>query len=264
MPKSKPDTATQFSRQAEAYAQSATHATDADLDIVAGFAAAAPNDRCLDIACGPGHTAFRIARTADFVVATDIAPGMLATARRLAAERGLRNMAVQFADAGALPFPADTFDVVTCRIAAHHFPDVPAFAHEAARVLKPTGRLVVEDSLAPDNPAESAFLDELERRRDATHVLSLSRRQWIDVLTAAGLNITAERTFAKTHDFSAWVRRTGLTGRQVSTIQTWAMARPASVRDTLLDIEGGMILRLHDNKLILRAEPPKNPNLSKG
>lgn len=255
MSEPKSDTATQFSRQAEAYARSATHAGDADLDIVADFAAPGPEDRCLDIACGPGHTAFRVARTAGLVVAADIAPGMLATTRRLAAERGLRNVVVQFADAGALPFPPASFDLVTCRIAAHHFPDVPAFASEAARVLKPAGRLVIEDSLAPDDPAQAAFLDELERRRDATHVLTLNRGQWLKVLSDAGLRVTSEQVFAKTHDFSAWVRRTGLDDRQVEAIESWAFSTPMAVRDALLDVEGDRILRLRDHKLILRAEP---------
>ena len=251
----KPDTAAQFSRHAEAYARSATHASDADLDIVADFAAAGPEDRCLDIACGPGHTAFRIARTAGFVIAADIAPGMLATTRRLAAERGLDNVVVQFADAGALPFPAASFDLVTCRIAAHHFPDVHAFASEVARVLKPAGRFVIEDSMAPDDPAQAAFLDELERRRDATHVLTLSRGQWLKVLTDAGLRVTSEKIFAKTHDFSDWIRRTGLDDRQVGEIESWAISAPVAAREALLEVEGDRILRLRDHKLILRAEP---------
>ncbi len=252
----KPDTAAQFSRQAEAYARSATHASDADLDIIADFAAPGPEDHCLDIACGPGHTAFRVARTAGLVVAADIAPGMLATTRRLAAERGLDNVVVQFADAGALPFPAASFDLVTCRIAAHHFPDVPAFVSEVARVLKPAGRFVIEDSMAPDDPAQAAFLDELERRRDATHALSLSRGQWLKVLNDAGLRITDEKIFAKTHDFPDWVRRMGLNDGQVEAIESWAISVPATTRQALLDVEGTAILRLRDNKLILRAERP--------
>jgi ubiquinone/menaquinone biosynthesis C-methylase UbiE len=154
---SRADTATQFSRQAEAYAASASHATDADLDIVADFAAAGSLDRCLDVACGPGHTALRIARTAGFVVAADIAPGMLGATRRLAAERGLYNVAVQYADAAALPFPAAAFDLVTCRIAPHHFPDVPCFAHEVARVLNPAGALSWKTVSPPKPPAQPPF-----------------------------------------------------------------------------------------------------------
>jgi ubiquinone/menaquinone biosynthesis C-methylase UbiE len=252
---SRADTAAQFSRQAEAYAASASHATDADLDIVADYAAAVRRDRCLDVACGPGHTALRIARTAGFVVAADIAPGMLAASRRLAGERGLSNVAVQYADAAALPFPAAAFDLVTCRIAPHHFPDVPGFVREVARVLKPAGRFVLEDSLAPEAPGPAAFLDELERRRDATHVRTLDRQQWLDVLTDAGLRVTREHVFAKTQDFAAWVRRTGLDGEAIADIEAWILSTPESARALLLDMEGDKIARLHDNKLIVRAEP---------
>jgi ubiquinone/menaquinone biosynthesis C-methylase UbiE len=251
---SRSDTAAQFSRQAEAYAASATHAADADLDIVADFAAAGSRDRCLDVACGPGHTALRMARTAGFVVAADIAPGMLAAARRLAAERGLRNVAVQYADAAALPFPAAAFDLVTCRIAPHHFPDVPGFVREVARVLKPAGRFVLEDSLAPEDTGQAAFLDELERRRDATHVRALSRQQWLDVLANAGLRVTREQVFAKTHDFAAWVRRTGLDDEAIAIIEAWILSKPDSTRASLLDMEGDSVVRLHDDKFIVRAE----------
>ncbi len=81
------DTAAHFSRRAEAYAASPSHAHGEDLEIVAGFAAPGPHDRCLDIACGPGHTALRMAQKAGLVIAVDIAPGMLDATRRLAAER---------------------------------------------------------------------------------------------------------------------------------------------------------------------------------
>ena len=63
------NTAGFFSRQAEAYAANPSHARGADLEIAAGFAAPGPGDRCLDIDCGPGHTALRIARTAGLMIA---------------------------------------------------------------------------------------------------------------------------------------------------------------------------------------------------
>jgi ubiquinone/menaquinone biosynthesis C-methylase UbiE len=157
----KSQTASHFSRRAEAYAESPSHARGADLDIVAEFAAPGPDDTCLDIACGPGHTALRMAETARVVIASDIAPGMIETARRMAAERKLSNVLVQYAAAEALPFAEASFDLVTCRIAPHHFPDVPRFVAEAARVLKADGRFVLEDSLAPDDPEAAAFLEDL-------------------------------------------------------------------------------------------------------
>ncbi len=176
----KSDTAAHFSRQAEAYAASPSHARGADLEIVAEFANPGPADHCLDIACGPGHTALRMARAAGLVIAADIAPGMLETTRRLAAQRGLDNVLVQYAEAAALPFA-----------------DVPGFLAEVARVLAPAGRFVLEDSLAPDDPDTAAFLEDLEKRRDPTHVHSLSGAEWRAAFAGAGLRVTDETVWAK-------------------------------------------------------------------
>lgn len=250
----KRETAAHFSRQAEAYAASPSHARGADLDIVAEFAAPGPDDICLDIACGPGHTALRMAETARRVIATDLAPGMIETARRMAAERGLANVLVQFAEAAALPFADASFDLVTCRIAPHHFPDVPGFVAEAARVLKAGGRFVLEDSLAPDDPETAAFLEDLEKRRDRTHVHSLSEREWRAAIAGAGLRIVRETVYAKVHDFGSWIRRTGLSEPEIAAIEAHVLAAPPAVRDALFDIAGGAVRHLRDRKLILRAE----------
>ena len=255
MSRSRANTADHFSRQAQAYAESPSHARGADLDIVEDFAAPAPDDLCLDIACGAGHTALRMAQTARLVIAADIAPGMLEATRRLAAERGLDNVLVHYADATALPFAEARFDLVTCRIAPHHFPDVPAFVAEAARALKPAGRLVLEDSLAPDDPAVAAFLEETEKRRDPTHIHTLSRDQWHAAVAAAGLAVTRETVYAKVHDFGLWIRRTGLDEPAIAEIEARILSAPARVREVLFDIEDGTIRRLRDRKLILRAEP---------
>jgi len=249
-----PDTATQFSRQAEAYAASPSHARGADLDIVVDFAAPGPADLCLDIACGPGHTAFRLAARARQVFAADIAPGMLAAARRLAAERGLDNLAVLSADAGALPFADDSLDLVTCRIAPHHFRDVPRFLRETAHILKPQGRFVLEDSLAPDDAALAAFLHALERRRDPTHVRSLTRDEWLRGLAAAGLAVTRETVYRKRHDFDLWLRRTGLGETEVAAIGEAVRKAPPAVHDALFEMRDAQIVALHDCKIILRAE----------
>lgn len=247
------DTAAHFSRQAEAYAASPSHAHGEDLEIVAELAAPGPEDRCLDIACGPGHTALRMARDGGLVIAADIAPGMLETARRLAAERSLDNVLVQYAEAAALPFAAASFDLVTCRIAPHHFTDVPAFLAEAARVLKADGRLVVEDSLAPDDPDTAAFLEDLEKRRDPTHVHSLSATEWRKVLAGAGLRVTHETVFAKIREFGLWVGRAGLDPAAIADLVAHVLAAPPTVRDALFDVEDGTVRHLRDRKVIFRA-----------
>lgn len=253
-PPSKEHTAAQFSRQAEAYATSPSHAAGSDLDVVAAFAAPAAGERCLDIATGPGHTAFRIAASAGFVVGVDIAAGMLAAARRLAAERGQGNTAFALSDVHALAFADGSFDLATCRIAPHHFTDVPGVLREVARVLKPQGRFVVEDSLGPDDSELADFLETLEKRRDPTHVHSLSRGEWLQAMESAGLTVVRETVYEKEHDFALWIRRTGLDDGAVAAIERDILAAPAGLRTALFDIEGAQIAKLHDKKLILRVE----------
>ncbi len=247
------DTAAHFTRRAEAYAASPSHARGADLEIVAGFAAPGADDRCLDIACGPGHTALRMAREAGLVIATDIAPGMLATARRLAAERGHDNLRVLGAAAAALPFADAGFELVTCRIAPHHFADVPGFLAEVARVLAPAGRFVLEDNLAPEDPETAAFLEDLEKRRDPTHRHSLSDAEWRAALAGAGLCITAETVWAKRHEFALWVGRAGLDSAEIAALEARVLGAPAAVREALFEIEADAVRALRDRKVIFRA-----------
>jgi ubiquinone/menaquinone biosynthesis C-methylase UbiE len=249
------DTARQFSRQAEVYAASPSHARGEDLDRVLDLAAPGPADRCLDLATGPGHTAFRVAARAGPVIGFDIAQGMIDVARRRAAEAGEANLQFVVGDVHALPFPPKTFDLVTCRIAPHHFRDVHGALREAARVLRPAGRLVVEDSLAPDDPAAAAFLEALEKVRDATHVHSLNRDEWLAACAAGGLRVVQDMVYRKRHDFDLWIRRTGLHADQIAAIVGHILAAPGGVRDSLFETEDGRITILKDRKLIFRAEP---------
>ena len=82
--------------------------------------------RVLDVATGAGHTAFTFAPHVKVVHATDITPQMLAVTTEQAQTRGLSNIVVEHADAEALPYEDGRFDLVTCRIAPHHFGDVPS------------------------------------------------------------------------------------------------------------------------------------------
>jgi SAM-dependent methyltransferase len=247
--------AAQFSRQAAAYAASPSHAGGDDLDLVLAFAAPGPSETGLDLATGPGHTAARLARSAGFVIGLDVAPGMIAVARDRAAQMGLMNLAYLLGDVHALPFAAGTLDLVTCRIAPHHFHDVGAFVREAARLLRPGGRLVVEDSLAPDDPAVAVFLEDLEKRRDPTHVHSLSRAEWGEACAVAGLRIVRETVYRKRHPFDLWIRRTGLSDDEIADIGADILAAPAAIRAALFEIEDRKVAALIDHKLIFRAEP---------
>ena len=104
----------------------------------------------LDVATGAGHTALAFAPHVAKVTATDITEEMLGETRKLAKARGLTNVKALTAKAEDLPFPDANFDLVVCRLAAHHFRKIGGFVSEAFRVLMPGGMIGIVDNVAPD------------------------------------------------------------------------------------------------------------------
>lgn len=97
-------------------------------------------DRVLDVAAGTGNTAIRAAEAGAEVVASDLTPENFEAGRREARERGVELDWVE-ADAEALPFEDDSFDVVTSSFGAIFAPDQQAVADEMLRVCRAGGRI---------------------------------------------------------------------------------------------------------------------------
>jgi SAM-dependent methyltransferase len=115
-------------------------ATDAVLEA----AQLRPGVRVLDLASGVGDPAIPIAEAigaAGHVTGTDVGPGMIAFAAELAKARNLRNIEFRVADVEALPFPDNSFDVVSSRFGVMFFVDQAKAFRECLRVLKPGGRV---------------------------------------------------------------------------------------------------------------------------
>ncbi len=133
------DVRQQFARSAALYATSAVHARGKDLEVVVRLACPSPTDVVLDVSTGAEHTALALSPHVARVVATDLIPEMLEVARGLAHERKAANVEFQEADVLALPVADASFDLVTCRAAAHHYPELLRPVREMARVLRPGG-----------------------------------------------------------------------------------------------------------------------------
>jgi SAM-dependent methyltransferase len=119
---------------------------DAEQMVVAAVAEAAPR-RVLDVGCGTGELAERIvAATGAEIVAADLSQRMV----NLARERGLD---ARLADIQQLPFGDGEFDCVVAAWVLYHAPERAQAIREAARVLRPGGRLVAS-TMAEDNLAE--------------------------------------------------------------------------------------------------------------
>jgi SAM-dependent methyltransferase len=196
-----------WSERAEAYRESEAHRQGRDLELFAEWAA---GKTVLDVATGGGHVAKRLREAACAVVTCDSAPGMKPDV---------------ICRAEDLPFADSSFDVVTCRVAAHHFEDPAVAVREFARV---SGDLVlVADNLFLGEAGEKA-----DRLRDPTHVRNYSEDEWRAIFERAGLAVEAFEREQKRLELEPWLARAGCTGEEA-----------AQVRELLADrIEDGRVL----------------------
>ncbi len=181
--------AAQFDRQSDRYGKSHILADTRDLAAALAGMAVPPAGQALDVATGGGHTALYLAKQGWQVTAGDIAPRMLGNARRLVEEAGC-SIQTRLFPAEELPFPSGSFDLVTVRVAAHHFSSPARFTTEVARVLKPGGSFLLIDGSVPDgDPETDAWLHQVEKWRDPSHGHFLSREAWETLTKANGLTV---------------------------------------------------------------------------
>ena len=173
----------QFTRQAASFARLPSH--EAATELLLDLAGADGAGRLLDVACGPGMVACAAARRARHVTGIDLTPAMIEQARQLQATLGLSNLEWHVGEAAALPFEDATFDAVTTRYSAHHFPDPDLPFAELLRVARPGARVAIADMVLPREQAWS--YDRMERLRDPSHVRTLSRDELGAAAVAAGL-----------------------------------------------------------------------------
>lgn len=198
-----------FAKFAKEYVTSQTHAQGYDLDRLAELAQPQPDWRVLDIATGGGHTALKLAPHVQQVTASDLTQKMLEKAQDFIEGQGISNVTFKQADAENLPFEDGEFDLVTCRIAAHHFPNCAKFVQEAARVLAPGGRLLVQDQLLPDDEEPARYVDKFERTRDPSHHRAFSQQEWASMFEQAGLRVEHTEEIPKRLGFISWAERQG-------------------------------------------------------
>jgi ubiquinone/menaquinone biosynthesis C-methylase UbiE len=143
-----------------------------------------------DVASGAGHTGLSFAGVATRIVAVDPAPNMLAQFRKLAAVRGVAVETVE-AFAESIPLAAASFDLVVCRLAAHHFSDLPKAMTEMTRLAKPGGQVAIIDMEGDEHPALDALNHDLEVLHDPTHVRSYTVTRWRQFFEESELEVAA-------------------------------------------------------------------------
>jgi ubiquinone/menaquinone biosynthesis C-methylase UbiE len=228
----------QFGPVAANYATSAVHAGGPDLAAMLQAGALRGDERVLDAGCGAGHTALAFAPHVAEVVAVDLTMAMLAQVRRLAKERGVSNVVAERGDVEKLPFPDGSFDLVTTRYSAHHWPHPAAAMQEFARVLKPGGTLLLVDVVAPPAPLSDTFLNTIELLRDPSHVRDHTVAQWQAMMEASGFAVEALGQWPLLLEFESWVARMNTPFLSITQIRMLIEGAPREVREALLLAEG--------------------------
>jgi ubiquinone/menaquinone biosynthesis C-methylase UbiE len=154
-----------------------------------------------------------------------------------------------------LPFLDGAFDLVTVRIAPHHYADIQAAVREMARVLVNGGRLVVIDNIAPEDSALDAAMNDWERLRDPSHVRAYTAMEWRAFVEAAGLRLTQSETARKTHAFAPWVERMRMPAEARASLEADMVAAPASAREAFaVVVADGRVQSWSSDFMLLRAQ----------
>ena len=106
-------------------------------------------DACVDLGAGTGFVALALAPLVDSVLAVDISPVMAEDMAKRAAQSGHENVRTEVSDLRTFQLPAGSADLVVSSYALHHLrnDDKRALAAEAARWLRPGGRIVIADMM---------------------------------------------------------------------------------------------------------------------
>jgi SAM-dependent methyltransferase len=184
-----------WDERADAYRESEAHREGPDLDLIVEWAIGART--ALDVASGGGHVARRLREAGLEVVSCDPAPGMRADVVCRAED---------------LPFAARSFDIVACRVAAHHFDDVEAAVREMGRVARDL--VLIVDNLWTSDAAEEA-----DRVRDPSHVRNYTEAEWRQFFAAARLEVEDVRTMERAILLEPWLERAGCGGEDAQRVR---------------------------------------------
>lgn len=256
--KAKKRTQRRFDETASAYVTSTVHAEGSDLDMLLDMAQPQPHWITLDVATGGGHTARRFAPYVRQVVAADIAMQMLGAASRSTTQGNVRFVQT---DAENLALRSAQFDLVTCRIAAHHFPDAFRFVQESTRVLRPGGVLLIEDHVNTDDERAAGYVDAFERLRDPSHIHAFAGYEWQGMFLDAGLDIVEERRITRpAGGLITWAERQNCDQTTVEKLTVMLAQAPTPVREYYTPRNLGTSDADFDHRYILLAGHKRAPN----
>lgn len=196
---------TQFARVARNCPVDVMPLRDREVLRLIRFARITAQDQILDVGAGSGGVSCAIAAEAGSVIGVDVTPAMLECAEQTRAACHPGNVQFHWAEAAALPFPEESFSMVLCRDL------LPYLAHPAdalasfRRVLRKTGRLVLDELVGSDDPVKRATQETIEIRRDPSFIAALSVRDLERLLRDAGFGAIETERYEVTLRLDDWL-----------------------------------------------------------
>ena len=223
----------QFGANAQSYATSPTHAQGASLARLIELTQPARDWLMLDVSTGAGHTALTFAPHVKGIIAVDLTAEMLEVAGKLARERGVTNIEFRAGDAQSLMFENDTFELVTNRIALHHYADARKAIAEMARVCKSSGIVALVDNIVPPDKVTAGFVNHFEKMRDPSHSWCYPVVRLGGMFADAGLKVEHTETIRKEIEFQPWVERMGANAATQSELRERLFAATGEAKEFL-------------------------------
>ena len=126
---------------------------------------------------------------------------------------------------------------------------------QVQRVLGPGGTFLLQDILGHDDSEANAFITEVEKRRDPSHVRAYRASEWKAFLRAAGLTVLEQTVIEKARPWEEWTRRTRMTPGARRDLDAFVRQAPQRCRDAFaFKLAGETIESFADRMLLLRAD----------
>ena len=229
---------------------------EADLARLVELADLKGNETVLDFVTGLGFVARAFAPHVKKVDSFDPDESLLMRARDIAELADCTNIAFTIADPLDIPFKKNSFDIATARLALRHTVDSGKYLDEISRVLKPSGKLLVADCLAPHSSELVAFLESVMKLRDRSHISSMSLSELESLLEGRGYLIDQVEIYPKLHDFKTWANRAGAEPDSVRMLEMMLRdATPRAKRHFRIEESEGKIVSFATWMILIKAFP---------
>jgi ubiquinone/menaquinone biosynthesis C-methylase UbiE len=211
----------------------------------------------LDLATHHGDTAIALAEAGCIVTAVDSSAKAIDKCNEILREKNITAIKTQVMNAEELSFNGTRFDGVTCRLAMHHFDDVPLALRQIAGVLKDNAPVVIGDAISPDDRALGDFLMLIGRLRDSTYKTIFTVDDWKKLLLDNGLKMVDYNLTKDTRSATKWLAHSPLSDEEKQRIHDAFNVSSQEIKDYFrVVIEDGKIVEFTDDKILIKAVRP--------